>query len=133
MSQENTSITGSLTVGKSATVGGELRVRGDSVFDHDLTIKGWLEAPNIKHVNKGMFATEERLKEVYPEPRNGWWAIVDDELPGDLYVAWNGQWVKTGKQGGNPTIDSENFERLVTISIPEINEITGYENVGVRF
>lgn len=124
-STNNENIQGGLSVSQDITAGGDLSVRGDSIFDHDVVVKGWLDAHNLKHVNKGMFQTLDSLKKSYPVPKNGWWAIVGDTLPGPVYVGWNGKWVATGKEGGNPTIDSENFENIITISKEEIDEITG--------
>lgn len=122
----NEHIEGNLSTSQDITAGGDLKVRGDSTFDHDVVIKGWLDAHNLKHVNKGMFQTLENLKKSYPVPKNGWWAIVGDSLPGPIYVGWKGMWIATGNVGGNPTIDSECFENIITITKEEINEITGY-------
>lgn len=100
---------GDLSVGRDLSVGGDSQLRGNATVGHNLTVKGWLEARNIKGANKGLFTSEEALKKAYPRPEKGWWAIVGKTLPGDIYVAENGAWVPTGEQGGNPSIDCQPF------------------------
>ena len=100
---------GDLSVGRDLSVGGDSQLRGNATVGHNLTVKGWLEARNIKWANKGLFTSEEALKKAYPRPEKGWWAIVGKTLPGDIYVAENGAWVPTGEQGGNPSIDCQPF------------------------
>ena len=127
---KNTQLDGDLSLGRNLSMGGDLACQGNASLGGDLKIRGWLEAPNVKHVNKGMFSTEENLRETYPVPRNGWWAIVGDELPGPIYVGWKGKWIPTGKTGGNPTIDSENFERIIRLTDEDIDEITGQDSTS---
>lgn len=105
---------GSASIGRNVSVGGRLDVNGDTRYAHDVRIEGWLDAPNIRGVCVGLYLTEEELKEDRPEPRTGWYAIVakDNDLPGIVYVAKNGEWVNTGKKGGNPSVDFATAKRV---------------------
>ena len=98
-------IDGDVSVGRNVTCGGDAKVRGNAVVDHDLKVGGWLDAPNVKACNKGVFLTEDSLREAYPDPEDGWWAVVGVGLPGPIYVAIGGEWVDSGGVGGNPSVD----------------------------
>lgn len=74
------------------------------VFEHDVRVKGWLDAPNIKHPLKGLFGSEEALQERYPRPMPGWLALVGDTLPAEIWTVEEGRWKGTGKMGGNIVI-----------------------------
>ena len=50
MSVRNESIQGSLSVSRSVVAGGDFQARGNSTFDHDVRIKGWLYANNVNFV-----------------------------------------------------------------------------------
>ena len=118
-------IDGDVAVGRDVNVGGKVNVKGSAKIGHNLTVDGWLEAKNIKGPNKGLFKTAEQLREAYPNPHEGWWALVtvegsaaSDHL-GQLYVADGGVWVAQvdgdGKPQlkGNPTIDSTEYNKAV--------------------
>ncbi len=92
-------IDGDIAVGHSAAIGGSATVRGNLKVGHDVTIEGWLNARNIRGAGKGLYATVEKLNAAYPNPQNGWWALVGDTLPAPVYCAWGGQWVATGEKG----------------------------------
>ena len=92
---------------------------------HNLTVEGWLEAKNIKGANKGLFKTAAQLREAYPNPQDGWWALVtvegsasSDHL-GQLFMADGGTWVaQVDSSGnpllkGNPTVDSTEYMEAV--------------------
>lgn len=102
---------GDAAVGRNATVGGNATVRGNARIGHNLLVEGWLEARNVKGSCKGVFRTEAQLREAYPAPENGWWAIVGDALPGPLYVGWQGAWKATGKTGGVMTGEMTAWEK----------------------
>lgn len=109
-------IDGDASIGRNAAVGGDASVKGEATIEHNLIVKGWLDAKNIKTPNKGVFETEDGLKATYPAPLPGWWAIVlplttaqtstgtanatTDTLQGELYIAKAGhekvEWAKTG-------------------------------------
>ena len=95
---KNTEIEGSLAVGKHLSAGGNMTVRGNARFGHNVKIEGWLEAPNIKDINKGIFLTYQELLAHYPKPHDGWLAgvveTVDNETQISAYVGTGGQWLK---------------------------------------
>lgn len=111
MSQiKNTEIEGSVAIGRHVTAGGDATVRGSARIRRNLRVDGWLDAPNIKGVSKGLFPTPDALEERYPHPEPGWWALVGDGLPASLYVSDGDGWRDTGKSAGEPTIDSQIYE-----------------------
>lgn len=118
-------IDGDVAIGRDANVGGKATVRGSMKVGHNLTVEGWLEAKNIKGPNKGLFKTAQQLREAYPNPHEGWWALVtvegsasSDHL-GQLYQADGGTWVaQVDSSGnpllkGNPTVDSTEYMEAV--------------------
>lgn len=108
-----TQIDGDVSVGRNIAVGGTATVQGSTQIKGNVKIEGWLDAKNIKGANKGIFTTIEKLREAYPLPHDGWWAIVGRTLPGPIYIGDGGEWVATGEEGGNPTIDSEQYNQAV--------------------
>lgn len=96
---DNININGNLSVGRNATFGGKATVRGKTTFEHDVRIKGWLDADNCKSVNKGVFNTAEALEEAYPSPQKGWYAGVYSETGGahiQMYLVEDGAWQDAG-------------------------------------
>lgn len=86
------------------------RINDNIILSHDLRVEGWLDAPNVRHPLKGLFRDEATLREQYPAPVKGWMALVGETLPANVYVVEKGQWVPTGKKGGQiviQIIDSE--------------------------
>ncbi len=69
-------IDGDVSVGRNVSVGGDVNIQGRTRVGHDLVVEGWLDAPNIKGAQKGLFASPDDLRESYPQPRSGWWALV---------------------------------------------------------
>ncbi|WP_304419006.1 hypothetical protein [Muribaculum intestinale] len=69
-------IDGDVAVGRNVSAGGDANVQGNARVGHDLIVEGWLEAKNIKGVNKGLFASAAALREAYPQPHDGWFAGV---------------------------------------------------------
>lgn len=94
-----TPIDGDLAVSRNAEVGGDVDIHGKARVAGSLKVEGFLDAPNIKGVVKGLFATEEELKREYPNPGPGWCAIVlaDDER-GFLYLVKNREWKKQSEE-----------------------------------
>lgn len=117
-------IDGDVAVGRNVSVGGKATVRGSATIGHNLKVEGWLDAPNIKGPNKGLFKTAVQLREAFPNPHEGWWALVGDTLPAQVYMADGGAWVAqtnadgTPKLAGNPTVDSSEY-------MEAIEEMTG--------
>ena len=118
---ENHSVGGSVAVGRDVTVGGRSIVRGNATFDRDVYISGWLNARNIRGAGKGLYETVDNLKSAYPNPENGWFALVGDTLPADIYRAWGGEWKATGQKGGEPVLE---IAKLTELSESLENEVS---------
>lgn len=91
-----TQIDGDVSVGRNVAMGGKAQIAGSVTIGHNLKVKGWLEADNVKDVNKGIFSTLAKLQETYPTPHDGWFAGVGDSTPFDAYIGEDGAWVSTG-------------------------------------
>ena len=108
MSSINTKqIDGDVSVGRNATLGGRARIAGSVSVGHNLKVDGWLEAPNIKSTNKGVFKRLEDLTKAYPTPQRGWIAGVlkqsaetesaETKAEFIVYVCNGEGWSSTGK------------------------------------
>lgn len=93
---KGTHIDGDVSIGRNVAMGGRARVAGSVSIGHNLRVDGWLEALNIKSVNKGVFLTLEDLQKAYPHPLDGWFAGVGSSTPFAAYVGNGGEWVATG-------------------------------------
>lgn len=100
MSLHDTDIQGNSNVSRNVNVGGHANVHGDVTVNHNLVVKGWVDAPNIKGPLKGLYASEDALNSAYPRPMPGWFALVGNTLPADVYRAERGKWIPTGEKGG---------------------------------
>lgn len=100
-------IDGDMSVSHDVHIGGDSITHGHAHFKSSVRIDGTLEADNINSTNKGLFSTEESLKNSYPNPKNGWWAIVGGSIPGIIYRVENRQWYNTGIMGGNINGDDD--------------------------
>lgn len=89
-------IDGDVAVGRNISAGGDANVQGSARVGHDLIVEGYLVAKNIKSPCKGLFKTAAILKECFPRPHDGWWAMVGTSVPASVYVAEGGEWVATG-------------------------------------
>lgn len=118
---ENHSVGGSVAVGRDVTVGGRSTIRGNATFNRDVYISGWLNARNIRGAGKGLYETVDKLNSAYPNPKNGWFALVGNTLPADIYRAWGGEWVATGQKGGEPVLE---LAKLTELSESLENEIS---------
>lgn len=104
----NENIEGSQSVSRHQLVGGDVRIGGTVTVGHNLRVKGWVDAPNLKGALKGLYATEESLVAAYPRPEAGWFALVGDSIPAAVWRAerdvsvypavWS--WKATGEMGG---------------------------------
>lgn len=106
---QTTQIDGDVSVGRNVALGGGFISQGKGRVKGDLVVDGWLDAKNIKGVFKGIYLTVDKLKADFPEPEDGWWAIVGKNIPGPIYAADNGKWVATGEIGGQPTISGDEY------------------------
>ena len=118
---ENHSVGGSVAVGRDVTVGGRSTIRGNATFNRDVYISGWLNARNIRGAGKGLYETVEKLNSAYPNPENGWFALVGNTLPADIYRAWCGKWETTGQKGGEPVLE---LAKLTELSESLENEVS---------
>lgn len=118
---ENHSVGGSVAVGRDVTVGGRSTIRGNATFNRDVYISGWLNARNIRGAGKGLYETVGKLNSAYPNPENGWFALVGNTLPADIYRAWGGVWEATGQKGGEPVLE---LARLTELSESLENEVS---------
>lgn len=104
----------------NATIGGKMKIRGNTTISRNLRVEGWLDAPNIKGPLKGWFRTVASLEAHYRAPVSGWLAIVGDSIPGPVYIAENGRWVLTESTGGQLTVEAgkvvEDVETLTTLT-----------------
>ena len=118
---ENLSVGGSVAVGRDVTVGGRSTIRGNATFNRDVYISGWLNARNIRGAGKGLYETVDKLNSAYPNPENGWFALVGNTLPADIYRAWGGEWKATGQKGGEPVLE---LAKLTELSESLENEVS---------
>lgn len=93
---KTTQLDGDVSVGRNVAMGGKLDVSGSATIGHNLKVDGWLEAANIKGINKGIFLTVEELRSAYPNPHDGWLAGVGSSTPFTAYVGKGGDWVASG-------------------------------------
>lgn len=107
----------------NATIGGKMKIRGNTTISRNLRVEGWLDAPNIKGPLKGWFRTVDSLEAHYRVPQSGWLAIVGDSIPGPVYIAENGHWVLTESTGGQLTVEAERVVEDVE-SLRDLTEIT---------
>lgn len=132
MTEKNSSIQGPFSISGNLTVGGNSTTRGNAKFEHNLEVKGWLKARNIVGPCKGLFASETKLNSCYPKPENGWWALVGNTLPAEIYRAEGKKWIDTGEQGGEivPYLDeleetvSENKNNITALQENKQNNLT---------
>ena len=114
-SVKTTQLDGDVSVGRNTSIGGNITIQGGGRVKGTFVIDGWLDAKNIKGSNKGIFTSAAKLREAYPRPHDGWWAIVGKTLPSPIYVGDGGEWVATGESGGNPTFENvdEQIQHIV--------------------
>lgn len=112
MTKKNTAIDGDLSISSNVTTGGDHTVRGNAKIEHNLSVYGWLNAPNIIGTCKGLFASLDKLKEEYPKPENGWWALVGDTVPAEVYRVDDGQWKDTGEKGSEYGIEKITTDQI---------------------
>lgn len=125
MSQvKGTEIAGDVAVERHIVAGGDAIVRGNARVSKNLRVEGWLEARNIKGSDKGMYESLSALEAHYPDPEDGWWALVGKTFPARVYAAQGGKWTLQRNPDGSeatagPAVD------LVTIE-ERIEEIRNY-------
>lgn len=120
MSVKNEKFDGSVIIGRDLTLGGGVITKGSSTFEKNLRVEGWLDAPNLRGACKGLFATEEKLNDMYPNPEDGMWAMVGEAIPAYVYMAENGEWVDTGNLTDGINVNIHDSD--IVINIDELRE-----------
>ena len=115
MSVKNEKFDGSVIIGRDLTLGGGVVTKGSSTFEKNLRVEGWLDAPNLRGACKGLFATEEKLNDMYPNPEDGMWAMVGETIPAYVYMAENGEWADTGNLTDGIDINLNDTEIVVNL------------------
>lgn len=138
MSYGTKDIGGDFSVGRNLTAGGNVTARGNARVGHNLRVDGWLEAPNIVGPLKGLYASGTSLKEAYPEPRPGWWALVGATLPADVWRAERDErgrtvWRATGEKGGELALYPERIESAVAELRDDVRGVEGRLTTGVAY
>lgn len=104
MAIRTTQIDGDISVGRNVALGGGAYVEGNSIFKSNVRVDGWLDAKNLRGADKGLYTTQAELLARYPNPEEGWWALVGLNSPFEIWRVVNGAWVNSGEyQGG--TVD----------------------------
>lgn len=119
---KTTQIDGDVSVGRNVAIGGKADIAGSVSIGHNLKVDGWLEAPNIKGANKGIFLTVQELREAYPVPHDGWMAGVGASTPFTAYVGKGGDWVATGGTI-EVTVDMSQYTEGVAQLQEDIDEV----------
>lgn len=92
----NIDLQGSGSVSRSGHIGADLTIGGRAVVRHGLLVEGWLEARHTVGPMKGLFVTPDALRSRWARPEPGWWALVGDTLPAEVWVERKGRWAPTG-------------------------------------
>lgn len=85
----DTKFNGDINVAGRATFNSECIIKGD------VKVEGNIEAANVARCDKGAFPSEPVLKQTYPRPLEGWYAIVGEKFPMQLYMV-------IGENGSRP-------------------------------
>lgn len=120
---KTTHVDGDVSIGRNVNIGGRTTQQGDMHVKGSIKIDGWIDAKNIKSACKGLFRSESDLTNAYPEPRNGWWAIIGDTIPGIIYIAKDGIWNSTQKTGGSINIDIDHYNNLFERLSDDVHEL----------
>ncbi len=123
MSLYNTDVQGNANISRNVNVGSHAKVNGDVTVGHNLFVKGWIDAPNIKGPLKGLYASEETLKAAYPRPMPGWFALVGDTLPAQVWRVDGGKWMPTGETGGTFNLWLDNLEADVKDLTDDVRDL----------
>lgn len=91
--------------------------KGDVTIGKNLYVGGIITANGVRTPDKGLFATQERLLEVIPNPKIGFWAAVGDAFPADLWVCQTeGVWENTGLQYDGGEVILDNYARYEDVA-----------------
>lgn len=119
----NERINGALAVTAATSIAGDTAIGGNARVSGNLEVGGWLDAPNIRTPCKGLFPSLESLYRAYPCPRPGWWALVGESLPAQIYRAAGREWEYTGQEGGQPVADLAIYDSRIDALRKGINTV----------
>lgn len=123
MSLYQNDIQGNANISRNANIGSHAAIGGDLEVGHNVCVKGWLDAPNIKGPLKGLYASEAALNEAYPLPQPGWFALVGNSLPAAVYRTDGENWVATGENGGQFSVYLDTLEKDVKDVTDDVKDI----------
>lgn len=127
----NKAIGGDVSVGRNVSMGGKATIQGSVIIGHDLRVKGYLEAPNIIGINKGVYNSAESLAVAYPNPKSGWIAGVMGEGAISLWRVEEGEWVETDDTMtfafNSDYYDAELEELQSDLNVLEIGHFNGFD------
>lgn len=137
MSTPTRQIDGDVAIGRNVAMGGDANIQGSVRVGHNLRIEGWLYAPNVKGTQKGLFKTADALKEAYPNPEAGDWALVGDTLPAQIYLATGGKWVGQTNADGTPKlaegmVDSSGYFEEIKEELETVKETSETAKTDAR-
>lgn len=115
-------ISGDVAIGRHVYTGGDANVAGSATIKGNVKVDGWLDAKNIKYANKGLFPTEDKLKEAYPEPKRGWYALVGASIPAQVYIVVDGKWVYSDNTSEDLYVDLTDYVTIGKLA----SELQGY-------
>lgn len=123
MSIYKNDIQGDANISRNANIGSHANINGDVTVGHNMVVKGWLDAPNIKGTCKGLYASEEALKAAYPRPMPGWFALVGNTLPAQVWRVDGGEWKPTGETGGQFSLYLDQLETDVKDLTDDVRDL----------
>lgn len=119
----NEQIRGDLSVCCAATVAGRLTAAHNALVKGNLRVEGWLDAKNLRLPCKGLFADAGSLVRSFPHPMPGWWALVGQGLPAEIYIAVGGRWEDSGATGGDINVDLDAYDALIEAVNDRVNDL----------
>ena len=100
------------------------RIDGNMSVARDLYIGGIVYAKGIQYRVKGLVESAEALRALFPDPQVGDWAIVGDNIPGEIFMCKQpGVWTGTGKQGGGGDMDLTAYRKTTDEAIYNISAL----------
>ncbi len=115
-------ISGDVAIGRHVYTGGDANIAGSATIKGNVKVDGWFDAKNIKYANKGLFPTPDKLKEAYPEPKRGWYALVGETIPAPIYIVVDDEWVNSGNISNDLNVDLTDYVTTGKLSA----ELQGY-------
>jgi len=101
--RDTSNVPGDFSIGHNAEIGGHQRVRGNGIFDHNVTVKGYLRAWNIESMFLGFFVD---LADAPDGHQAGNYIFVKDDgstTTASIYYWTTSGWVDSGMDTTLPT------------------------------